>query len=67
MSCFQMASDFVLLVISVCVRVVAMAGNWFLTRPEVATPLNSWLRLTEGVHMYKSGIMIHTCLPAGVI
>jgi len=25
-------------------------------RPEVSTPLNSWKRLTEGVHMYKSGL-----------
>ena len=52
-----MASDLILLVISVVVRVVAMAGKWF-TRPEVATPLNSWLRLTEGVHMYKSGMIL---------
>lgn len=24
-------------------------------RPEISTPLNSWKRLTEGVHMYTSG------------
>ena len=50
-----MANDIVLLVISVVVRVVAIHYKWFLSRPEVSTPLNSWLRLTEGVHLYKSG------------
>jgi phosphatidylinositol glycan class U len=25
-------------------------------RPEVSTPLNSWKRLTEGVHMYNAGM-----------
>ena len=50
-----MANDIVLLAISIVVRVVAIHYKWFLSRPEVSTPLNSWLRLTEGVHLYKSG------------
>lgn len=25
-------------------------------RPEIATPLNSWRRLTEGVHLYRAGL-----------
>ena len=53
---FQMGSDLVLVVLSVVVRAVAVVSKWFITRPEVATPLNSWNRLTEGVHLYKSGI-----------
>lgn len=50
-----MASDLALLVISVIIRVLAVQYKWFFTRPEVSTPLNSWLRLTEGVHLYNSG------------
>ena len=53
---FQMGSDLVLVLLSVVVRAVAVVSKWFITRPEVATPLNSWNRLTEGVHLYKSGI-----------
>ena len=51
-----MGSDLVLVALSVVVRAVALVSKWFITRPEVATPLNSWNRLTEGVHLYKSGI-----------
>ena len=50
-----MAVFLVPLVLSVIVRVLAIYGKWFLTRPEVATPLNSWSRLTEGVYLYNSG------------
>ena len=70
-----MALDVVPLTISVLVRVVAIYGKWFFTRPEVSTPLNSWTRLTEGVHLYKSGASyctvfylttMLTSLPAGL-
>ena len=53
---FQMSS-LVLVVLGVVVRAVAVFSRWFITRPEVATPLNSWTRLTEGVHLFKSGMM----------
>ena len=59
-----MGSDLVLVALSVVVRAVAVVSKWFITRPEVATPLNSWNRLTEGVHLYKSGIqsmLMHSC------
>ena len=58
----QMASDLVLLVISVVARVVSFRGKWFLDRPEISTPLNSWLRLTEGVHIYSKGTYIYILL-----
>ena len=55
---FQMSSV-VMLVLGVVVRAVAVFSRWFISRPEVATPLNSWTRLTEGVHLYTSGMMLH--------
>jgi len=51
-----MALDAVPLLLSVIVRVLAIYGKWFLSRPEVATPLNSWSRLTEGVYLYDKGL-----------
>ena len=52
----QMGSDLVPVLLGVIVRAVAVVSRWFITRPEVATPLNSWNRLTEGVHLYQSGM-----------
>ena len=56
-----MGSDLVLVALSVVVRAVSVVSKWFITRPEVATPLNSWNRLTEGVHLYKSGNKSNQC------
>lgn len=50
-----MASDLVIVVVSVVARLVTLKGKWFSERPEISTPLNSWLRLTEGVHIYSKG------------
>ena len=50
-----MALDAVPLALSVIVRALAIYGKWFLSRPEVSTPLNSWSRLTEGVYLYNKG------------
>ena len=52
----QMAADLVLYCVAVVVRQLAVQADWFSTRPEVATPLNSWARLTEGVHLHRSGL-----------
>lgn len=57
-----MALDAVPLLLSVIVRVLAIYGKWFLSRPEVATPLNSWSRLTEGVYLYNKGIYIQVLI-----
>jgi len=51
-----MTSDLVLYSTAVIIRQVLGAGGWFMARPEVSTPLNSWSRLTEGVHLHKSGL-----------
>lgn len=51
-----MTSDLVLYSTAVIIRQILVAGGWFFSRPEVSTPLNSWSRLTEGVHLYKSGL-----------
>jgi len=51
-----MTSDLVLYSTAVIIRQVLVAGGWFLARPEVSTPLNSWSRLTEGVHLHQSGL-----------
>ena len=65
----QMGSDLVPVLLGVIVRAVSVVSRWFITRPEVATPLNSWNRLTEGVHLYQSGtndallkFLVHTLL-----
>ena len=52
----EMAGDIVLILLSTIFRIVSVQGEWFLTRPEISTPLNSWLRLTEGVHMFNKGL-----------
>ena len=50
-----MGLDAVPLALSVIVRALAIYGKWFISRPEVSTPLNSWSRLTEGVYLYNKG------------
>jgi phosphatidylinositol glycan class U len=51
-----MTSDLVLYSTAVIIRQVLVAGGWFIARPEISTPLNSWSRLTEGVHLHQSGL-----------
>jgi len=42
--------------VGLALRYWLWAANVAGDRPEVATPLNSYRRLTEGVHMYKAGL-----------
>jgi len=51
-----MLGDAMIYVVGVCLRYWLYSMDLVADRPEISTPLNSWKRLREGVHLYTEGL-----------